>query len=74
MKKCREDLNEYSIHIAEDDGEVDWDFPCLDDNEAVAKFGFNYLALVQKTESSKSRAPTVSMPLSSAGWSTLAEK
>ncbi|XP_037080507.1 target of rapamycin complex 2 subunit MAPKAP1-like isoform X4 [Pollicipes pollicipes] len=37
----------YSLHIAEDDGEVDWDFPPLDDRETVAKFGFNVLALVE---------------------------
>lgn len=37
----------YSLHIAEDDGEVDWDFPPLDDRETVAKFGFLVLALVE---------------------------
>ncbi|XP_043240686.1 target of rapamycin complex 2 subunit MAPKAP1-like isoform X3 [Amphibalanus amphitrite] len=37
----------YSLHIAEDDGEVDWDFPPLDDRETVAKFGFSVLALVE---------------------------
>ncbi|XP_065348191.1 target of rapamycin complex 2 subunit MAPKAP1 [Cloeon dipterum] len=69
-----EDESAYALHIAEDDGEVDWDFPCLDEKEVVSKFGFNYLALVQKTEVHKSRAQTMSMPLSSLGWSALAER
>lgn len=37
----------YAIHIAEDDGEIDWDFPCLDHRETVGKFGFKFLALVE---------------------------
>ena len=32
--------------IAEEDGEVDTDFPALDNREAISKFGFNTLALV----------------------------
>ena len=32
--------------IAEEDGEVDTDFPALDNREAFSKFGFNTLALV----------------------------
>jgi hypothetical protein len=45
------------LYIAEDDGDVDCDFPCLDPRETVGKFGFNYLALVEclkKDEDSKS--------------------
>ncbi len=36
------------MHIAEDDGEVDMDFPALDNKEPLSKFGFGKLALVQK--------------------------
>ena len=46
----------YCLHIAEDDGEVDTDFPSLDSKEPVSKFGFTKLALVEKdmpTQSSK---------------------
>ena len=37
---------DYRLHIAEDDGEVDSDFPCLDIREPVSKFGFCKLALM----------------------------
>lgn len=40
-------MDYYTLHIAEDDGEVDWDFPCLDNKESVTKFTFNFLALVE---------------------------
>lgn len=36
----------YGLCIAEDDGEVDWAFPCLDAKEPCSKFGFTYLGLV----------------------------
>lgn len=35
------------MHIAEDDGEIDWDFPSLDPRETVGKFGFKFLAMVE---------------------------
>lgn len=41
-------MNLYGLYIAEDDGDVDWDFPCLDSREVVSKFGFSYLALVER--------------------------
>ncbi|XP_054273637.1 target of rapamycin complex 2 subunit MAPKAP1 [Macrosteles quadrilineatus] len=44
----KESVDYYSLHIAEDDGEVDWDFPCLDNRESVTKFTFNFLALVER--------------------------
>lgn len=45
----REDINCYGLHIAEDDGEVDWVFPCLNPKEAVSKFVFKLLALVERS-------------------------
>lgn len=42
------------MHIAEDDGEIDWDFPCLDPRETVGKFGFKFLALVESKTSHSS--------------------
>ncbi|KAL4703156.1 hypothetical protein ACJJTC_016757 [Scirpophaga incertulas] len=39
-------VHEYGLCIAEDDGEVDWAFPCLDANEPCSKFGFTCLGLV----------------------------
>ena len=44
----RTGVEHYGLHIAEDNGEVDWDFPCLDSKETVAKFGFGFLALVER--------------------------
>lgn len=36
----------YGLCIAEDDGEVDWGFPCLDGTQPCSKFGFTCLGLV----------------------------
>ena len=41
-------MDAYSLFIAEDDGEVDSDFPALDRKEPIQKFGFNRLALVER--------------------------
>lgn len=46
-----ENVSAYCLHIAEDDGEVDTDFPPLDSNEPIHKFGFSTLALVEKYSS-----------------------
>ena len=45
---CSENIEMYCLHIAEDDGEVDTDFPSLDNREPVSKFGFSKLAIVEK--------------------------
>lgn len=39
-------VHDYGLCIAEDDGEVDWAFPCLDANEPCSKFGFTCLGLI----------------------------
>ncbi|XP_045785965.1 stress-activated map kinase-interacting protein 1 [Maniola jurtina] len=39
-------VHNYGLFIVEDDGEVDWAFPCLDKNEPCSKFGFTCLGLV----------------------------
>uniref|UniRef100_A0A3B3W0P9 Target of rapamycin complex 2 subunit MAPKAP1 n=1 Tax=Poecilia latipinna TaxID=48699 RepID=A0A3B3W0P9_9TELE len=49
--KLSENVEAYCLHIAEDDGEVDTDFPPLDSNEPIHKFGFSTLALVEKYSS-----------------------
>ncbi|XP_054712411.1 target of rapamycin complex 2 subunit MAPKAP1-like [Uloborus diversus] len=41
-------VSNYCLKIAEETGEVDEDFPSLDDNEYVGKFGFPFLALVER--------------------------
>jgi len=35
--------------MAEDDGEVDWVFPCINPKEVVSKFVFKLLALVERS-------------------------
>lgn len=40
----------YSLRISEENGDVDPDFPGLNAKEPVAKFGFPFLALVEKEE------------------------
>ncbi|XP_029057458.1 target of rapamycin complex 2 subunit MAPKAP1 isoform X2 [Monodon monoceros] len=49
--KLNDSVSAYCLHIAEDDGEVDTDFPPLDSNEPIHKFGFSTLALVEKYSS-----------------------
>nr|CAB3263639.1 target of rapamycin complex 2 subunit MAPKAP1-like [Phallusia mammillata] len=44
----RTDVQGFALHIAEDDGEVDYGFPPLENNEPVSKFSFPTLALVEK--------------------------
>lgn len=40
-------VTNYGLYITEEDGEVDRDFPCLDEKECVAKYGFTCLGLVE---------------------------
>ncbi|XP_065829735.1 target of rapamycin complex 2 subunit MAPKAP1-like isoform X2 [Oscarella lobularis] len=48
QRLLEDDLSSYALHIAEEDGEIDPDFPALDVNESISKFGFPCLGLVQK--------------------------
>lgn len=45
---CRGGVEHYALHIAEEDGQVDWDFQALRPRDVIEKFGFNVLALVEK--------------------------
>lgn len=51
----RKEINKYGLYIAEDDGEVDWDFPCLDPREKIGKFEFSALGLVEMRLSDRLR-------------------
>lgn len=48
-KKLMNDVDHYCLRIAEDNGEVDADFPSLNDKEPLSKFGFPTLALTEKS-------------------------
>lgn len=50
--KLKPTVNCYSLRIAEENGDVDPDFPSLNPKEPVAKFGFPVLALVEKEDDS----------------------
>ncbi|KAK4320781.1 hypothetical protein Pmani_008376 [Petrolisthes manimaculis] len=41
-------VDHYALHIAEEDGQVDWDFQALRGRDMFEKFGFTVLALVEK--------------------------
>uniref|UniRef100_T1J7R6 Target of rapamycin complex 2 subunit MAPKAP1 n=1 Tax=Strigamia maritima TaxID=126957 RepID=T1J7R6_STRMM len=51
--ELKDNADYYSLCIAEENGEVDLDFPNLDPKEAISKFGFTDLALVEKDLSEK---------------------
>ncbi|XP_026728712.1 stress-activated map kinase-interacting protein 1 [Trichoplusia ni] len=57
-----ESVHDYGLCIAEDDGEVDWAFPCLDANEPCSKFGFTCLGLVELKSKSAMAQPPSSIP------------
>ncbi|CAB3257273.1 unnamed protein product [Arctia plantaginis] len=60
-------VHDYGLCIAEDDGEVDWAFPCLDANEPCSKFGFTCLGLIElKNKTTLCPAP---MPIPEDGMS-----
>ena len=44
----KSNVSHYCLRIAEENGEVDPDFPCLNANELVSKFGFPILALEER--------------------------
>ena len=54
-------MDAYSLHIMEDDGEIDSDFPPLENREPVSKFGFDQLGLVLNHNSSSQSDSTSNM-------------
>ncbi|XP_012269766.2 target of rapamycin complex 2 subunit MAPKAP1 [Athalia rosae] len=53
------DIDKYGLYITEDDGEVDWDLPCLDPRETISKFGFTCLGLKEMTPADRARHNTI---------------
>lgn len=60
--KLKPDVNCYCLRIAEENGDVDPDFPSLNPKEPVSKFGFPVLALVEKEDDELSLVVTVYVP------------
>ncbi|XP_011143027.1 target of rapamycin complex 2 subunit MAPKAP1 isoform X1 [Harpegnathos saltator] len=56
----KEDISRYGLYITEDDGEVDWAFPCLDLRETISKFEFTTLGLIEMKPSDLARHNAVS--------------
>ncbi|XP_066590485.1 stress-activated map kinase-interacting protein 1 [Prorops nasuta] len=55
----KEDVQRYGLYITEDDGEVDWDLPCLDPAEIISKFEFITLGLLEMKPSDRARHNTI---------------
>ncbi|XP_031844317.1 SAPK-interacting protein 1 [Nomia melanderi] len=53
--QLKEDIARYGLYFTEDDGEVDWDLPCLDPREAISKFEFTTLGLTEMKPSDRAR-------------------
>lgn len=47
-ERLKSNVSRYCLRIAEENGEVDPDFPCFNANELVSKFGFPILALEER--------------------------
>ncbi|XP_076047447.1 SAPK-interacting protein 1 [Oratosquilla oratoria] len=45
--RLKDSIDYYSLHIAEEDGQVDWDFQALPLRDTISKFRFDILALVE---------------------------
>ncbi|GIY32823.1 target of rapamycin complex 2 subunit MAPKAP1 [Caerostris darwini] len=57
--KLKPSVSNYCLKIAEETGEIDEDFPSLDANEFVGKFGFPFLALIERETKNSSLSVTV---------------
>ncbi|CAG5127024.1 unnamed protein product, partial [Candidula unifasciata] len=56
-------LNKFSLHMAEDDGEIDTDFPPIVPTDPVSKYGFTKFALVANAPvQPKSVVVTITVP------------
>jgi hypothetical protein len=60
-------VTDYGLYICEDNGEVEWDFPCLDAKEACSKFGLDCLGLVDLKTASKNNPDIQTCSISEKG-------
>ena len=66
------DVDAYTLKLADQDGEVEWDMPALDHHEQFARYGFQVLSLVTvKEDISRRRLRTRDIQLSGASSSTI---
>ncbi|KAG7173374.1 Target of rapamycin complex 2 subunit MAPKAP1-like [Homarus americanus] len=64
-------VERYALHIAEEDGQVDWDFQALRNRDVIEKFGFNVLALVEKDVREPSQDIVVTLTVSGGAFSKI---
>jgi len=73
--RVQNDVKAYALYIAEDDGEVEMDFPALDEKDLISKFGFVYLAVVEKHKPNKQpqhrESVVVKVHITRSGYSTV---
>ena len=51
-------MNDYTLKIAEDSGEIELELSSLESSNLVSRFGFSCLALIEKSESGGPTSPT----------------
>ncbi|CAK9812891.1 Stress-activated map kinase-interacting protein 1 [Anthophora quadrimaculata] len=56
----KDDIARYGLYFTEDDGEVDWDLPCLDPRETISKYEFTTLGLAEMKPSDKAQHNVIS--------------
>merc|ERR1739842_60455 len=61
------EVDQYALHIAEEDGQVDSDFHALPQKDCIDKYGFQILALMQKRNVSTQSSKDIVITLTVAG-------
>ena len=56
-------VENYALHIAEEDGQVDMDFQALNPREMVDRFGFSILALIPRLNANQESSKDVVVTL-----------
>ncbi|XP_063700648.1 stress-activated map kinase-interacting protein 1 [Culicoides brevitarsis] len=66
-------VRNYGLNMAEEDGDVDPDFPPLESTEPCSKFHFGYLALVERRDSNGGDSPSVRLDFPSLSMTSEAQ-
>lgn len=66
-------IKNYGLYMVEEDGDVDTDFPPLESTEPCSKFCFNYLALVERKDSTGGDSPSVRLDFPSLSMTSEAQ-
>lgn len=66
-------IRNYGLYMVEEDGDVDTDFPPLENTEPCSKFCFNFLALVERKDSTGGDSPSVKLDFPSLSMTSEAQ-